>query len=80
MKALLRVDGLVTEQHAGQLQVRGVKVRKDLPIGIPIFIKLNWSHRILMAFGLLCGIFGAAISIINIIKAFKPAEPLSEGV
>lgn len=40
----------------------------------------KWSHRILMAFGLLCGIFGAAISIINIIKAFKPADKLSEGV
>jgi len=25
----IHVDGLVTEQHAGQLQVRGVKVRKD---------------------------------------------------
>jgi proton-coupled amino acid transporter len=36
----------------------------------------KWAHRILMAFGLLSGIFGASISVIKIIKAFAEAPVL----
>ena len=31
----------------------------------------EWAHRLLMAFGILCGIAGVVISVLSIVKAFK---------